>query len=1021
MRRWVALVSAGLFAGGVASLIVARQIEAARDRAENPEVIAEDSAALRLGEAVSEPRLTVKSTGLLEFEQLSLPPAFNRALRDFALKKGGDAFQLQPESFEPPQQMHLRAASSGHLMKLEPNPRLDWQEAAQTSGSLVLDLNGDGRTDAVTVVWIPEKRLISVVALVTGKSGVEARELYSVPAPADSSERVESRELEWTTYLTRPIPRVLYRLSPSQNGRGVRWLPARCDGPGEEWTWKFGRFWESSTECTAEEASGPADQQLRLTTAVTLLKRLRLMQPRDEKVLPVLDSAEYTLARARPHDRRRDASDPTSKVVARKLLETRALKTAAFLGRANIDSALSSAARWRRSAVELHDVGEENEAVASIAAIYALLDRPEVFDEYLPALQRARLSRRSSTYLSISAEILSGTLSNRGEAEWSRRITAAALLIEKQTDSLRRSIAGLGFAALDSGDLKLLMDATEHLETAARRGSPQAMLNGSNEIKRTASLDPLMRARLLGAVGAIYSYKALEALKSPQLRGDATSYLNVGIKYLRDALRDAEEPLKISFKYRPIGSVGQQSINNDADRIGYAESWIPFQSLLSLDLLLTGETREAMMASQRLSDVAADPLAPDVAASYLFGGELGSLVHGSVLIFLPSATGFAVVTSHYDDGMLTPPALRHFIPDRDGRLLRLAEANRILVERESGIKKETFGAGNANADDRAIFQLADSLTRMGGSRQALRELSDVLFPDNVRDGLGKSGDLVIYAPGVLGLIPFAALPISNATGVRRPLLESYSVRMTTGSVDAFKQRWAENAFNDFRRRGGRPQALVLGNPKQAQPSLIDRLLGRASVRSAPLPSAAAEAEEVAKLLGVASRTGEFATKREVLNAWASRGVIHIAAHTHIDTHRGGSASSFIQLAPDSTDDGRLFVADLKRDNGPFANGPDLVVLSGCDSGRGETKWVAGIMGFQRAVIQAGARSVITTLWPVLDESSKLLMTSFYRHWLQDKDRPNKPEALRRAQNEIRRLPGYESPYYWAGFQLAGAP
>lgn len=1019
MRRWVTIVSAALAASGVASLIVARKIEALRDRAESPEVTAEDSAALRLGSAVSVPRLSVKNAGLLEFEELLLPPAFDRALRDFGQEKGGEAYQFQPESFESPQQVHLREASSAKLVTLDGNPPSDWQPVAATSGSLVLDLNADGRADAVTVVWIREKRLISVVALMTGKSGVEAQELFSGPAPADSIERVEIRELEWTTVVTRPVPRVSYRLSPSQNGRGVRWLPARCDGPGKEWSWKYGRFWESSTECTAEEAAGPPDQQLKLTAAVILLKRVGVMQATDLEVLPLLNSAEQMLVRARSHDRRRDGSDPLSRMIERRLLGTRALKTAAFLAHAHIDSALSSAARWRRSAMELRDVGEENEAVASIAAIYALLDRPEVFDEYLPMLQRARLSRRSSTYLSISAEILSGTLSNRGEAEWSRRVGAAAVSIQKQTDSSRRSVVDAGFAAVDSNDLRLLVNATEQIEIAARRGSPEAALGASQEIERIASLDPLMRARLIGALGAIYSSKVLGTLKSPQRRGDADRYLNVGIKYLRSALHDAEEPLTISFKYQPIGWSGQQSISNDADRIGYSESWIPLQSLLSLDLLLAGEPGEALLASQRLSDIAADPYALNEKFVTPFLDQFRSNVRGSVLIFLPMVSGFGVVASHYDDDEWTSPALRYFIPDSNGRLLRLAAANRILVEREAGIRKETSGA--ANADDRAVYQLADSLTRMGGSRQALRELSDALLPDSVRNRLGKGGNLVIYAPGALGLVPFAALPVRGATGTRTPLLESYTVRMTTGPVDAFKQRWADNPINDFRRRGGRPEALVLGNPTQSQPSFLERLLGKSSKGPAPLPSAAAEANEVARLLGVTSRTGELATKREVLDGWASRGIIHIAAHTHIDTHRGGSASSYIQLSPDSTGDGRLSIADLRRDNGDFANGPDLVVLSGCDSGLGETKWVSGIMGFQRAVIQAGARSVITTLWPVLDESSKLLMTAFYRHWLQDKDMPNKPEALRRAQNEIRRLPGYESPYYWAGFQLAGAP
>ncbi len=48
------------------------------------------------------------------------------------------------------------------------------------------------------------------------------------------------------------------------------------------------------------------------------------------------------------------------------------------------------------------------------------------------------------------------------------------------------------------------------------------------------------------------------------------------------------------------------------------------------------------------------------------------------------------------------------------------------------------------------------------------------------------------------------------------------------------------------------------------------------------------------------------------------------------------------------------------------------------------------------------------------------MRRFYAHWLDDKDRPSKAEALRHAQSDVRETKGFAHPRYWAAFQLVGA-
>jgi hypothetical protein len=185
-------------------------------------------------------------------------------------------------------------------------------------------------------------------------------------------------------------------------------------------------------------------------------------------------------------------------------------------------------------------------------------------------------------------------------------------------------------------------------------------------------------------------------------------------------------------------------------------------------------------------------------------------------------------------------------------------------------------------------------------------------------------------------------------------------------------------------RTGTP-ALVVGDPARGS-----RLCGRrgpSGRRDRPLIGSDAKIAVVARRL-------------------RSSRIAHIAAH-----------ASFSDVSPlDSSIalfDGGLLARQILASHLDL----DLLVLSACESGVSEPLAGDELMGLAHAFLAAGVRSLIVSLWPVDDRSTRALMEAFYEGLASGHDRA---DALAKAAATIEDHPEWSHPYYWGAFQLVGA-
>ncbi|WP_205909867.1 CHAT domain-containing protein, partial [Prochlorococcus sp.P1363] len=373
-----------------------------------------------------------------------------------------------------------------------------------------------------------------------------------------------------------------------------------------------------------------------------------------------------------------------------------------------------------------------------------------------------------------------------------------------------------------------------------------------------------------------------------------------------------------------------------------------------------------------------------------------------------------------------------------------------LILKPSG-QIESVDLGLADPLEERIQQaLRASEERLADAQELWGEVSELVVKPLDKATAG-SKTWFVSPDAELNRIPFAALSAPQGDGL---LGEAVNLRLlTTGrelldlakSTKSATQRPLVVANPNFdsgqTRRGSSGSTLLASNGSQ------QRSADLTSSRWIPLPGTAKEGKAVSDLTNGQLLMEEKATALAVQQQAAPM-VLHLASHAYFladqakekpnadPLQRLQSNSSPLpkglqgenpllrsgivlaganQPKANSNDDGYLTALEVAKLDW---QGTEMVVISGCESGKGDIQAGEGVYGLKRAIAVAGARSSLLSLWKVDDAATAAFMQSFYERL---KAGEGRADALAATQKEFRehKIPGWRHPYVWAAFQLSG--
>ncbi|MCK4647036.1 MAG: CHAT domain-containing protein [Candidatus Aminicenantes bacterium] len=312
--------------------------------------------------------------------------------------------------------------------------------------------------------------------------------------------------------------------------------------------------------------------------------------------------------------------------------------------------------------------------------------------------------------------------------------------------------------------------------------------------------------------------------------------------------------------------------------------------------------------------------------------------------------------------------------------------------------------------------------KFGGIPASKRIYEKILSP--TLENIPKSiENLIIVPDGMLYYLPFETLmpDAQNQSSENNYLIENYKVSYIPSSSALLFLSGMKTKHE------GSKGLLAFGNPSytlgksskeeknKTDVEIMRELYLEEGFDFSPLPYSKKEILEISKYFPEKKREiyVEKEAKEETFKNVSLKNyqVIHFACHGFMAEKFPFRSALVLSLDEDPKEDGFLQVRELYN----LRMKADLVVLSACQTGKGKLERGEGILGLPRIFFYTGARSVISTLWKITDESTAKFMDLFYRYLAEGND---KSQALRLAKLEMIDSK-YSHPFYWAAFVLNG--
>jgi CHAT domain-containing protein/tetratricopeptide (TPR) repeat protein len=384
---------------------------------------------------------------------------------------------------------------------------------------------------------------------------------------------------------------------------------------------------------------------------------------------------------------------------------------------------------------------------------------------------------------------------------------------------------------------------------------------------------------------------------------------------------------------------------------------------------------------------------------------------------------------------LTLASLEHTLPDRRSALVEYwigETASYAWIITRSGIR--TFRLPSAlqldwkcSAFRKALLTTASPDPHLTAEQRAAMEpvyqgrqrklglkLSQTLLPPGILSP--STSTVFIVGDGPIESIPFAALPDSSSA--RTPRIRLRNVTFLNEPSAAIFSVLEKNLPSQH------PLRLAIFTMGQSSADVrngdIRDALAEASRNHPPefsaLPFAGDEAAMIRETMGTNAAhlfpADSLSPAALAKLDWNEFSIGHFAMHAVLNERYAELTGLALGRKQASAPAEMLWYGDISH----LRTRLDLVVLSACNTAMGERIPGEGLRGLTQAFFASGSQRVLGTLWEVDDQAT----SEWMRHFYQALKATHSPAlALHRTQETMAADPQWSSPYYWAGFVLAG--